>query len=393
MFNNHPLLLIVDMLLLAIMSLFVFIAWYFNKNYKGIREWFFAFLCATMNLLLFILHPPVEKIVATLYLDLLLMATGLFAFLGCRRYIGNEIEKSRYFFSLIGLAAVIGAYYSESNGSLGFALSSIIAGGFCISGGIILWKGGFANHPIRYGLSGATVFHGIFMTIRPLLFTSPAEALLMMNPKLNGFVIILFEQIIICPILALLVILLMNEDGLRLLRIQAEYDHLTYLRNRGSFFTQLRKAANLSTRLKTPLSVLAIDIDHFKSINDIYGHSAGDEALKAFARSAEQCIRDGDSAGRIGGEEFSIFLMNSSPEQAEKIAKRLQNLLADSPVTIDGNSITYTISIGIACFDGTQSIESVITDADKALYAAKRDGRNKISHSSQLLSLDQKSTI
>lgn len=384
MIHNHPLLLFVDLLLMALMALFVFIAWHFNKDYKGIREWFFAFSCATSNLLLFTLHPPVDKMVSILFLHALLMLTGLFAFLGCQRYLDGPIKNGRYCFLLVAFAAAISAYYAESNTALGFALSGLIAGGFCIGASITLWKGGFANYPIRYGLSGAILFHGIFVILRPLLFTATVEEFLLIHPRFNGFVITLFEQIIITPVLALLVILLMNEDNMRLLRIQSEFDHLTCLRNRGSFFTQLRKAANLSTRLKTPLSILAIDIDHFKSINDRYGHSAGDEALKAFARSAEKCIRDGDSAGRVGGEEFSIFLMNTSTNQAQKIADRLQNLLSEASITIDGQDIGFTISIGIACYDGSQSIEDVMTMADKALYAAKRDGRDRIYLASQL---------
>ena len=105
---------------------------------------------------------------------------------------------------------------------------------------------------------------------RPLLFTPITESLLKQFLSISGFEFILFQQIIFTPILALSIILLVNEDNSHQLRIQAEYDSLTCLRNRGSFFSQLRKAANLSSRLKTPLTILTVDLDHFKLINDQY---------------------------------------------------------------------------------------------------------------------------
>lgn len=378
MFYNHPLLLFVDLLLLVIMTFFIYIAWRFNKNFKGVKEWFFAFAFAATNLFLFIVNPYLGMPISDPYLYALLVFTGLFAFIGCRQYIGIKKDHRYYYFIVVAFVVAISLYYSESIQPLGFALASFLAGGFCIGAGITLQKGGIASHPIRYALSIAIMAHGAFLAGRPLLFLPSIAEFLLIIPHVNGFIITLFEQIVISPVLALFVILLINEDNSKLLRIQAEYDFLTCLRNRGSYFTQLRKAANLSMRLKTPLSILAIDIDHFKSINDNYGHTAGDEILKLFARSAEQCIRDGDSVGRIGGEEFSIFLMNTSTEQAQKIAGRLQSLIAESECTVDNQKVRYTISIGIAYFDGTQSVESIISSADKALYAAKRKGRNLI---------------
>jgi diguanylate cyclase (GGDEF)-like protein len=378
MFYNHPYLLIADLLLVMIMTSFIFVAWYFNRRFKGIWEWFIAFACGSANVLIFILKPISSELISDLILNTLLISTGYFAFLGSRRYMG--IAKEPYKAQLFLIAAIIlaSAYFREGNSGISFVLSSLAAGGFCIAAGLALWKGAFTIHPMRHALSIGILIHGAFMALRPLLFTAPAEAFIDTYLSMNGFVLILFEQIIFSPTLGLSVILLINEENARQLRIQAEYDSLTCLRNRGSFFARLRKAISLSTRLRTPLSILSIDLDRFKSINDKYGHQAGDDVLRSFSRIAEQCIRDGDELGRIGGEEFCIFLMNTPTTQAVIIAERLRSMIEKSPIEIDGQTISYTASIGIASFNESSSLESVIDKADRALYLAKRNGRNRI---------------
>lgn len=378
MFHNHPYLLIADLLLVTIMTIFLFIAWYFNRQFKGIWEWFIAFACGSANILMFISRPISSESFSDLILNTLLIFTGYFAFLGSRHYTGRITKLSKTHLGLIALVLVASTYYGQLNNEISFMLCSLAAGGFCIAAGITLWRGGIAIHPMRYALSLGILSHGVFMALRPLLFTAPAEAFIDSYLQMNGFVLILFEQIIISPILGLSVILLINEENARQLRIQAEYDSLTCLRNRGSFFSRLRKAISLSMRLKTPLSILSIDLDRFKSINDQYGHQAGDEVLRTFSRIAEKCIRDGDELGRIGGEEFCIFLMNAPISQAIIIAERLRSMIEKSPVKIDGHTIPYTTSIGIAAFVECLSLEAVMEKADQALYIAKRNGRNRV---------------
>lgn len=378
MFYNHPYLLIADLLLVIIMTGFIFTAWYFNRQFKGIWEWFIAFACGSANMLIYIWKPISSDAISDLILNTLLIFTGYFAFLGSRRYMGGGAEPYRIQLLLITLIVSASNYLRESHGEISFMLSSLTAGGFCIAAGVVLWRGAFSSHPIRRALAIGTLIHGTFMALRPLLFTAPAEAFIETYLSMNGFVLILFEQIIFSPALGLSVILLINEENSRQLRIQAEYDSLTCLRNRGSFFARLRKAISLSTRLKTPLSILSIDLDRFKSINDNYGHQAGDDVLKSFSRIAEQCIRDGDELGRIGGEEFCIFLMNTPISQAAIIAERLRSMIEKTPVEINDQSIPYTASIGIAGFDDSSSMEAVIDKADRALYLAKRNGRNRV---------------
>lgn len=380
MFYNHPLLLVADLLLVTIMTIFIYVAWHFNRSFKGMREWFIAFICATSNLLLFILRPPINPEVLSVILQTLLMFTGLFALYGCRLYVNKKISLSKIFFLVILPTLVIASYFGQLKSSphVGFLITSLVTGCFFIAGGLSLQKGGFKSHPIRHAFSVTILLHGLFMMVRPLLFTTIIESWLKQVLSISGFELILFQQIIFTPIFALSAILLVNEDNSHQLRIQAEYDSLTCLRNRGSFFSQLRKAASLSSRLKTPLTILTVDLDHFKSINDRHGHQAGDEVLKSFARIAEQCIRNEDGIGRVGGEEFSIYLMNTSIESAKIIAERLRTTIETSPIKLPSGEIHYSASIGIASYNDNLGIDSVIDLADRALYLAKQNGRNRV---------------
>lgn len=380
MFYNHPLLLVADLLLVVIMTAFIFVTWHFNSSFKGMREWFLAFACASSNLTLFIFKPEINPIGLNLALQTLLISTGLFALSGCLIYINRKISISKAYFFIIIPTLIISTYFAnlQSNHPLGFLITSFVTGCFFIVGGLNLRRDGFKSHPIRYALSAAIFMHGVFMVCRPVLFMPAVELILKQFISISGFELILFQQIIFTPILALSIILLVNEDNSHQLRIQAEYDSLTCLRNRGSFFAQLRKAASLSSRLKTPLTILTVDLDHFKSINDRYGHQAGDEVLISFARIAEQCIRNGDGIGRVGGEEFSIYLMNTNTDSASIIAERLRSTIESSPVKLASGEIHYSASIGIARYDENLGIDSVVDLADRALYWAKQNGRNRV---------------
>jgi len=127
-----------------------------------------------------------------------------------------------------------------------------------------------------------------------------------------------------------------------------------------------------------PLSFLFFDLDHFKSINDTYGHQAGDCVLKQFAGILSTNLRPHDTAGRYGGEEFAIILPETTIYQAEKIAKRINNEVAETTFSIDKQ---VTVSGGVTEFSLGDTTESLIERADKALYSAKHSGRNRIESS------------
>ncbi|MHC8287248.1 sensor domain-containing diguanylate cyclase [Pseudomonas sp. XS1P51] len=170
-----------------------------------------------------------------------------------------------------------------------------------------------------------------------------------------------------------------HKKLLSTLEIQASTDPMTGLYNRRAFYERSRQALEGSKRYKHPYSVLMVDIDHFKRVNDNHGHAMGDEALRWISRTLRGELRDVDIIGRLGGEEFAVVLPYTDRQQALDTAERLRNTIAETAMTFNEVSLNLTISVGLACLtQEVNSLENLLDIADKALYQAKKTGRNRV---------------
>lgn len=160
----------------------------------------------------------------------------------------------------------------------------------------------------------------------------------------------------------------------------SQYDDLTGLYNRRHFMSLAHQEFGRSRRYGNPLTTLMLDVDHFKRINDTYGHPVGDQVLKALGRQILDGLRGIDIAGRLGGEEFAVMLPETSIGQAIMVAERLRSQIVSAPVTLaDGQCVAYTLSIGIAVLTAEhEGLDHLLQQADLALYAAKERGRNRV---------------
>jgi diguanylate cyclase (GGDEF)-like protein len=154
-------------------------------------------------------------------------------------------------------------------------------------------------------------------------------------------------------------------------------DPLTGLPNRRSIMKRLKTEVSRVDRGGLPFALVMVDIDHFKSINDTYGHDVGDTAIVAVARTLRQITRDYDVCARWGGEEFLLFLPDSSPESAGATGEKLRRGVADVRIPHQNHQIGLTISLGIALHERHTSLDRCIQRADQSLYMAKRAGRNQ----------------
>jgi diguanylate cyclase (GGDEF)-like protein len=164
------------------------------------------------------------------------------------------------------------------------------------------------------------------------------------------------------------------------MRELATKDSMTGLYSRKFFFDSASGLLYLALRNKQPLSVLYIDIDFFKKINDEFGHPCGDMVLSQFGSILLQNVRKSDLAGRIGGEEFCMVLPDTDASGAQIVAEKLRSLAASTIVTYETSSVQFTISIGIATLSQAyhSSPDKIFSVADKALYSAKQQGRNQV---------------
>lgn len=168
------------------------------------------------------------------------------------------------------------------------------------------------------------------------------------------------------------------EDALRRLALT---DALTGLYNRRFFFEQAEKEAGLSLQSRGSLAFLILDADHFKRINDRYGHAVGDAVLKELASVCSRCVRSTDVLARYGGEEFVIMLRQTALPDALAVAERIRQSIAQCAVASGGETVRFTVSIGVASL--RRSVQDAIHRADQALYAAKQQGRNRVAVASE----------
>ena len=175
-----------------------------------------------------------------------------------------------------------------------------------------------------------------------------------------------------------------QEEKLRAEQLATE-DPLTGIYNRRAFYDRAAPIWSVSLRNNRKLSVILLDIDSFKRINDEYGHAAGDEVLKAVAQAMMKSIREQDVAARWGGEEFILLLPETSLKEAAALAERLRHAIADFRHDYAGEHLAITASLGVAQRDNHHvSLDALISAADKYLYQSKETGRNKVSYDEAL---------
>jgi diguanylate cyclase (GGDEF)-like protein len=173
----------------------------------------------------------------------------------------------------------------------------------------------------------------------------------------------------------------MQERLLRRLYESSTRDALTGAYNRSHFDERMRAELAFATRHSTDVSLVMIDIDHFKRVNDTYGHQAGDAVLKELSTRAHRTLRAEDVFARFGGEEFAVILRGTNKDGARRLAERLREAIEQTPIEFEGKRIAVTLSAGCAataCCTAPVKPDDLIRAADRRLYQAKTSGRNRV---------------
>jgi len=357
--------------------------WFFNRNIPGLRLWALALFCTTVFCANLMLRDHVPQLPSVLLAQGSIALTAYLCLLGAREYMGRAPLRHGMAAVAMVLLLVTVAYFTVVQPHLGvrFVLSGLVPGTCFLFAAHTMAKGGFRKVPARYLFAGTVGVHGVFLLVRPLLFklAAPADA---SQPE-TGMVAALSQFVVLESTMALVLVafgalMLTNEFITNELRHLAEVDPLTNVFNRRAFLTLLDKAMSNAQRTQTTLPVLVMDLDHFKNVNDSWGHRAGDDVLRHFVMLAQRCLRKEDVMGRLGGEEFAIFLPNAGAGGAIAVAERLRAMVEAHPVVTEQRSIALTVSVGVTLCVGSESAGTALQRADEAMYLAKERGRNRV---------------
>ncbi|GIF06992.1 GGDEF domain-containing protein [Actinoplanes siamensis] len=331
----------------------------------------------------FLIHPAVagpgfsalDRVAATIYpvMDLCVLTVAI------RLLLGGGARQASYqlvltFLALTlfadtayGLLALHGAY--ETGGwSDALYLTSYLA------------LGAAALHPSMRqvaepveGRSGATLYRVVLLAIATLV--APVVLVVQNLRHAAGS-----DLVVVTASAVLFLLMLTRMAGLiAAQRRIAMTDGLTGVYTRRYLSDALSVASERAARRGGLFAMLLVDVDHFKHINDTYGHPAGDQVLKEVARRLQEACGDTDVVARFGGEEFAVLVTGVVPDRLAALAELLRERIAAAPVLVDGRTtITVTVSVGAAALPGTASTEELLIAADGALYAAKRGGRNRV---------------
>ncbi len=305
----------------------------------------------------------------------LLFAGFALEFAAIWEYLGMQLWRRILGPGLATAVAVFWlAYLAEASPSGRVALASVISAPFF---GLATW-GLVANWsqatPLRRLVAGTSAAVTLAIFARGVVAWIGPEMHLTSNLTIQAMTFIPIYFIMISNGFGFLLLAKEKTDG-QLLRL-ATLDSLTEIFNRRSFLEEARAALALSRRTGGDLSLLMIDLDRFKDVNDRHGHQAGDEVLRAFARCCRGQLRASDVMGRLGGEEFGVILPATGLVGAAQLGERIRQAIMALVVKSSGKSIGFTVSVGVAAAEEYDTLDTLIGRSDKALYMAKGKGRN-----------------
>lgn len=380
---HSPTLLIVAAILAALVTGVLSAVWLFNRRIPGLRLWAQALCCATVFCVNLLLRDHVPLPLSVVLAQSSIALTAYLCLLGAREYMGKAPLGHGVAALALGLLLATALFFTlvKPNVQVRIVLTGLVPGVIFIAAAHTLARGGFRKVPARYLFAATVGVHGAFLLVRPLLFklAAPAEGAQPeagMVAALSQFVVL--ESTLAVVLVAFGALMLTNEFITNELRHLAEVDPLTNVFNRRAFLTLLDKAISNAQRTQTTLPVLVMDLDHFKKVNDSWGHRAGDDVLRHFVMLAQRCLRKEDVMGRLGGEEFAIFLPNAGAGGAIAVAERLRAMVEAHPVVTEQRSIALTVSVGVTLCAGSESAGTALQRADEAMYLAKERGRNRV---------------
>jgi diguanylate cyclase (GGDEF)-like protein len=363
----------------AILGLLLLFAWVQNTQIHGVAWWGFAYLMRAASVALFGLYGTVPNFVSIDLANVLLFTAFAVTWTGARVFDGRPVEPVYLVTgAVIWLLVCRLPVLQDALKERALVAAGIIAAYTWLTA-YEFWRGRDEQLVSRWPAIFMLFAHGALFLLRtPLLAVLPWAP----TRAVTGSVwltVLSFEALLFTISIAFILLAMAKERTELRHRTAAMVDPLTGMANRRSFLQDAKGLAPSHGSQPRPTAVLLIDLDHFKSVNDRFGHAIGDRTLEIFADAARESIRASDLVGRLGGEEFAAILRDTSREKAVAVAERLRECFAKAAQDVDGRPVCATVSIGVVHCDGpVLDVTELLAQADQALYFAKERGRNRV---------------
>lgn len=367
----------------AMLGVLLLFSWMQNTAVRAVAWWGCAHLLRSLSIGLYGMYGALPDFITITVADVILFGSYAVTWTGARIFDGRGPRPG----SLITGATVwlLACQFSEfaQASAIRASLSAAIIATFMWLTAYEFWRGRAERLLSRWPAIFILFANGaVFLLRSPLIarLAWPTDE----HVFSSAWLTVISSESLLATISTAFILLAMAKERAELRhKTAAAKDPLTGLANRRSFF---QEAARLMQASDRPVALLMIDLDHFKSINDQFGHTLGDEVLRIFAKTAGANLRPSDLVGRLGGEEFAVLLPAASHEGAWLVAERLRCAFAAAAATVDGVPIHATASIGLSLLDPGHDMSALLDRADQALYRAKAGGRDRVVGPQQQLS-------
>jgi len=375
----------------AILGLLLLFAWAQNTQIYAVAWWGFAHLIRAGSIVLFGMYGNAPDLISIDLANALLFTAFAVTWTGARVFDGRPVEPVYLVTGAVIWLLVCRLPVLADAVEIRSMIASGIITSYTWLTAYEFWRGRSEALVSRWPAIFMLFAHGALFLLR-----TPLVTLLPWSPTNNIFgsvwlTVLSFEALLFTISIAFILLAMAKERTELRHRTAAMIDPLTGIANRRAFLHEAGLLAKRHSGNPKPTAVLLIDLDHFKSINDRFGHALGDRVLELFTDSARRSIRSSDLIGRIGGEEFAAVLYDTSRDKAVAAAERMRVAFAQISQDVDGRPVCATVSIGIVhCEEPELDVPELLSQADQALYFAKESGRNRVEVASLDMILQRK---
>ena len=358
-----------------------------QENHPALKWWGVAYLLGSISVAMWTLASGSLGETLSLALNAVGFAACGMVWNAARVFHGRKPNLPGLVLGAIAWIAAVG-FLDPTDATLRMMIGASIVAAYAALTAAELWAERRRSLKRRWPAIVVPVLHG-FVLMLPILLGAmlhPANERFATSIWVTAFAV---ELVLYAVGTVFVIFMLASERAVRAQKAAAAMDPLTGMLNRRGFAEACARVIEREASAGRPVTVLIFDIDHFKSINDRFGHPAGDELLKLFATLVVGNLRITDLSGRIGGEEFAA-LLPCSLEEGVIAAERVRLAFADAGITVEEGPVDTTVSVGVAGGPAGTELEVLLAAADTALYQAKRGGRNRVAAAAELpLSLEK----